>query len=128
MHFVTFVVTFLKPMISLLRLFRFLKNSWQKLVVSFILLIIATALALSQPRLIEYAIDSGIHEGKFAAIALGAAIILLTALLAAGVPQMRILRPIPGLAWVPFWLVPVGDARGVSRYERVNALQIGQGK
>jgi DNA helicase HerA-like ATPase len=31
-----------------------------------------------------------------------------------------------GLIWVPFWLIPVGDARGVSRYERVSAVQIGQ--
>ena len=71
-------------MLSLLRLFRFLRNSQRELVVSFILLLISTALALSQPRLIEYAIDSGIHAGKFAAIALAAVIILLTAILAAG--------------------------------------------
>lgn len=27
-----------------------------------------------------------------------------------------------GLVWVPFWLIPLGDAQGVSRYERVNAF------
>ncbi|NLV74729.1 MAG: DUF87 domain-containing protein [Chloroflexi bacterium] len=26
-----------------------------------------------------------------------------------------------GLAWVPSWLVPIGDEKGVQRYERVNA-------
>lgn len=27
-----------------------------------------------------------------------------------------------GLVWVPFWLIPLGDARGVNRYERINAF------
>ncbi|MHB1356305.1 MAG: helicase HerA domain-containing protein [Anaerolineae bacterium] len=33
-----------------------------------------------------------------------------------------------GLVWVPFWLIPVGDARGVSRYERVSAVRMNQDK
>ena len=33
-----------------------------------------------------------------------------------------------GLAWMPFWLIPVGDAKGISRYERVAATRVSQDK
>jgi len=71
-------------MIPLLRLFRFLQGSVGVLVTSMILLLASTGLGLIQPRLIEYAIDSGIDIGKVSAVIWGAAGIILTALLAGG--------------------------------------------
>ena len=71
-------------MIPLLRLLRFLQGSVRALIVSLILLLASTGLGLVQPRLIEYAIDNGIHMGSLRAILWGAAGIILTALLAAG--------------------------------------------
>ncbi len=49
-----------------------------------ILLLASTGLGLIQPRLIEYAIDSGIEIGKASSIIWGAAGIIITALLAGG--------------------------------------------
>jgi ATP-binding cassette, subfamily B, multidrug efflux pump len=69
-------------MLPLIRLFRFLQRSKGALAVSFVLLLASTGLGLVQPRLIEYAIDSGIKVGSASAIAWGAAGIILTALLA----------------------------------------------
>ena len=71
-------------MLALLRLFRFLNKSVGALVVSFILLLASTALGLVQPRLIEYAIDSGIKTVSTSPIIWGALGIILTALIAAG--------------------------------------------
>ena len=71
-------------MIPLLRLLRFLQGSVRALIVSLILLLASTGLGLVQPRLIEYAIDNGIHMGSLRAILWGAAGIILTSLLAAG--------------------------------------------
>ncbi len=71
-------------MIPLLRLFRFLKGSAGVLVSSIILLLASTGLGLVQPRLIEYAIDSGIGIGKVSVIIWSAAGIILIALLAGG--------------------------------------------
>ena len=71
-------------MVPLLRLFRFLQGSVGVLVISMILLLASTGLGLIQPRLIEYAIDSGIEIGKVSAIIWSAAGIILTALLAGG--------------------------------------------
>ncbi len=70
-------------MAALLRLFRFLKGSVGALAVSLLLLLASTGLGLVQPRLIEYAIDSGIKVGSVLAIVWGAAGIILTAVLAA---------------------------------------------
>ena len=71
-------------MIPLLKLFRFLKGSVRALLVSFVLLLASTGLGLIQPRLIEYAIDNGIKAGIAAPIIWGAAGIILSAVLAAG--------------------------------------------
>ncbi|HSW40388.1 MAG TPA: ABC transporter ATP-binding protein [Acidobacteriota bacterium] len=71
-------------MISLLKLFRFLKGSAVTLIVSFVLLSASTGLILVQPRLIEHAIDRGINTGSLQAIVWGAAGIILAAVLAAG--------------------------------------------
>lgn len=68
----------------LLRLFRFLKGSGTALTISFILLLGSTGLLLVQPRLIEQAIDRGIKSGSAAAVAWGAAGILISAILAGG--------------------------------------------
>lgn len=69
-------------MVPLLRLFRFLKRSLKSLLLSFILLLASTGLALVQPRLIEQAIDDGIKNGSLAAILWGAAGIIFLAVLA----------------------------------------------
>jgi ATP-binding cassette subfamily B protein len=69
-------------MVPLLRLFRFLQGSAGALTLSLILLLASTGLGLVQPRLIEYAIDSGIKTGQVSAIIWSAAGIILTALLA----------------------------------------------
>src|SRR5512137_15340 len=71
-------------MVSLLRLFRFLDKSVGALTVSFILLLASTGLGLVQPRLIEYAIDSGIKTITLSPIIWAAIGIVLTALLASG--------------------------------------------
>ncbi len=71
-------------MISLLRLFCFLRGSVGALVASLILLLAATGLELIQPRLIEYAIDNGIEIGEPSAILWGAVGIILIALMAGG--------------------------------------------
>jgi len=70
-------------MTALLRLFRFLKGSVGALAVSLALLLTSTGLGLVQPRLIEYAIDSGIKGGSALAIVWGASGILLSAVFAA---------------------------------------------
>jgi len=70
-------------MLALLRLFRFLEKSVGALAVSFILLLASTGLGLVQPRLIEYAIDSGIKTVRTSPIIWGAAGIVVTALIAA---------------------------------------------
>jgi ATP-binding cassette, subfamily B, multidrug efflux pump len=70
-------------MIPLLRLFRFLQRSAGALTVSFVLLLISTALVNVQPRLVEYAIDSGIKKFSGSPVLWGAAGIVLTALIAA---------------------------------------------
>jgi ATP-binding cassette subfamily B protein len=70
-------------MVALIRLFRFLKGSAGALFLSLILLLASTGLGLVQPRLIEYAIDSGIKTGNVLAILWGAAGIIITAVLAA---------------------------------------------
>jgi ATP-binding cassette subfamily B multidrug efflux pump len=71
-------------MIPLLKLFRFLQGSAKALVLSLILLMASTGLGLVQPRLIEYAIDSGIKVGDVSAVVWGAVGILLLAILAGG--------------------------------------------
>jgi ATP-binding cassette, subfamily B, multidrug efflux pump len=71
-------------MIALLKLFRFLKGSVGVLIASLILLLASTGLTLVQPRMIEYAIDSGIKTGVVSAIVWGAVGIILTAILAGG--------------------------------------------
>jgi ATP-binding cassette, subfamily B, multidrug efflux pump len=71
-------------MIALLKLFRFLKGSVGALMVSLILLLASTGLTLVQPRMIEYAIDSGIKAGIIPAIVWGSVGIILTAVLAGG--------------------------------------------
>jgi ATP-binding cassette, subfamily B, multidrug efflux pump len=71
-------------MLPLLRLFRFLKGSGKSLSISLLLLLTSTALGLVQPRLVEYAVDSGIKAGRAIAIFWGAAGIILTGILAAG--------------------------------------------
>jgi ATP-binding cassette, subfamily B, multidrug efflux pump len=70
-------------MVSLLRLFRFLDKSVGALVVSLVLLLASTGLGLVQPRLIEYAIDSGIKTLTLSPILWAAIGIILTALFAA---------------------------------------------
>jgi ATP-binding cassette, subfamily B, multidrug efflux pump len=70
-------------MLALLRLFRFLQGSVGALLISLALLLASTGLGLVQPRLIEYAIDSGIKTGSIAAVLRGAAGIIITAILAA---------------------------------------------
>ncbi len=70
-------------MVPLLRLFRFLKNSTGPLIGSFILLLSSIGLELTQPRLIEYAIDNGIKSNSISAILWGAAGIIATAIVAA---------------------------------------------
>jgi len=70
-------------MLALLRLFRFLDKSVGALVISFVLLLASTGLGLVQPRLIEYAIDSGIKTVSLSPIIWGAAGIVFTALIAA---------------------------------------------
>jgi ATP-binding cassette, subfamily B, multidrug efflux pump len=70
-------------MLALLRLFRFLDKSVGALVISFVLLLASTGLGLVQPRLIEYAIDSGIKTVRLSPIIWGAAGIVVTALIAA---------------------------------------------
>jgi ATP-binding cassette, subfamily B, multidrug efflux pump len=70
-------------MLALLRLFRFLEKSVGALAVSFILLLASTGLGLVQPRLMEYAIDSGIKTVRTSPIIWGAAGIVVTALIAA---------------------------------------------
>jgi ATP-binding cassette, subfamily B, multidrug efflux pump len=70
-------------MLALLRLFRFLDKSVGALVISFMLLLASTGLGLVQPRLIEYAIDSGIKTVSLSPIIWGAAGIVFTALIAA---------------------------------------------
>ncbi len=69
-------------MLALLRLFRFLNKSVGALAISFLLLLASTGLGLVQPRLIEYAIDSGIKTISASPIIWGAAGIILTALIA----------------------------------------------
>jgi ATP-binding cassette subfamily B multidrug efflux pump len=71
-------------MVSLLRLFRFLRGSVGALIASFILLLASIGLELVQPRLIEHAIDSGIEVGKVPAVVWGAVGIIILALLAGG--------------------------------------------
>ena len=71
-------------MTPLFRLFRFLRDYAGSLAVSFLLLIVSTALGLVQPRLIEYAIDAGIKHGSLAVVLWSAAGILGSALLSAG--------------------------------------------
>jgi ATP-binding cassette subfamily B multidrug efflux pump len=71
-------------MLPLLRLFRFLQRSAGSLTVSLVLLLVSTALVMMQPRLIEYVIDIGIKEASVSPVIWGAAGILLTALIAAG--------------------------------------------
>jgi ATP-binding cassette subfamily B multidrug efflux pump len=71
-------------MLSLLRLFRFLKGTVGALALSLVLLLASTGLGLVQPRLIEYAIDNGIKIGSAKAVIWGAMGIILTALLAGG--------------------------------------------
>jgi ATP-binding cassette subfamily B protein len=71
-------------MIPLLKLFRFLQGSVGALIVSLVFLLTSTGLGLVQPRMIEYAIDSGIKAGSGSAVVWGAAGIILTALLAGG--------------------------------------------
>ncbi len=71
-------------MIPLLKLFRFLHKSEGVLAVSFLLLLASTGLGLIQPRLIEYAIDSGIRAGVGSAVLRGAAGIIAIAVVAAG--------------------------------------------
>ncbi len=70
-------------MAALIKLFRFLRRSAGALTLSLILLLASTGLGLVQPRLIEFAIDGGIKTGRVAAIAWGAAGIIITAVLAA---------------------------------------------
>jgi ATP-binding cassette, subfamily B, multidrug efflux pump len=70
-------------MVALIRLFRFLRGSVGPLTISLILLLASTGILLVQPRLIEYAIDSGIKTGSVTAIVWGAAGIIITAILAA---------------------------------------------
>jgi ATP-binding cassette subfamily B multidrug efflux pump len=70
-------------MIPLLRLFRFLRGSVGALTVSLILLLASTGLGLVQPRMIEYAIDSGINKLSVPPVVWGAAGIIFTALTAA---------------------------------------------
>lgn len=72
-------------MIPLLRLLRFLKKTTRPLALSLILLMVSTGLSLVQPRLIEYAIDSGIRAQNLAVILRSAGGILLAAILAAAV-------------------------------------------
>ncbi len=71
----------MKPLI---KLFRFLADYAGSMAVSFVLLIVSTGLGLVQPRLIEYAIDQGIKANNLQAVILGAAGILASALLSAG--------------------------------------------
>ncbi len=71
-------------MVSLLRLFRFLRPSRGILTVSFVFLLASTGLQLIQPLMIEYAIDAGIEAGNLDAILRGAAGILALALVAGG--------------------------------------------
>jgi len=71
-------------MLPLLKLFRFLDKSVGALGFSFMLLLTSTGLMLIQPRLIEYAIDSGIKTGHLTPIVWAAAGIIITALLSAG--------------------------------------------
>jgi ATP-binding cassette, subfamily B, multidrug efflux pump len=70
-------------MIALLGLFRFLRGSIGPLIVSLILLLASTGLGLVQPRLIQYAIDSGIKAGNAHPVVWGAAGIIITAVLSA---------------------------------------------
>lgn len=70
-------------MLALIKLFRFLQGSVGALTVSLVLLLSSAGAGLVQPRLIEYAIDSGIKPGNISAIVWGAAGILGTAILAA---------------------------------------------
>jgi len=63
---------------ALLGLFRFLQGSAGALTLSLILLLASTGLGLVQPRLIEYAIDSGIKTGRVSAIIWSAAGIIMT--------------------------------------------------
>ena len=71
-------------MVPLLRLFRFLKNSAGSLLIALILLISSTALGLLQPRLIEYAVDSGIRLQQLSVVIRSAIGIILAAAAAAG--------------------------------------------
>jgi ATP-binding cassette subfamily B protein len=70
-------------MIALLRFFRFLRGSVGPLIVSLILLLASTGLGLVQPRLIQYAIDSGIKAGHAPPVVWGAAGIIIIAILSA---------------------------------------------
>jgi ATP-binding cassette, subfamily B, multidrug efflux pump len=69
-------------MLPLIRLFRFLDKSVGSLTISLLLLLASTALGLVQPRVIEYAIDTGIKTVNTAAILWSAVIVVVLALLA----------------------------------------------
>jgi len=71
-------------MAALLRLFRFLHKSEGNLAYSFIFLLASTGLLLTQPRMIEYAIDKGIEANSSTVILWSAVGILFAALLASG--------------------------------------------
>ncbi|MBN1697377.1 MAG: ABC transporter ATP-binding protein [Spirochaetales bacterium] len=68
-------------MISLLRMFSFLKKYRLSMTGSFFLLVISVALNLSQPKLVELVIDYGIKAGKFDLTLLGALGILVAAII-----------------------------------------------
>jgi ATP-binding cassette subfamily B multidrug efflux pump len=70
-------------MTPLLRLFRFLRGSVGALTGSLIFLLASTALGLVQPRMVQYAIDSGIKKLSVSPVVWAAAGIILTALIAA---------------------------------------------
>ena len=65
---------------SLLRVFRFLSNYRSTVVVSLLLLLLATGLSLVQPKLVERVVDLGVSEGNLRVVLLGALGIFLVAI------------------------------------------------
>lgn len=69
---------------ALFRLYKYLKNYWPAVLVSFIFMLIATGLNLAQPKIVEWAIDFGVTPGIARSVVLAALLMLGAALVSGG--------------------------------------------
>lgn len=73
----------------ILRILRYLKPYWKRIVVAYVALLIGMAMQLLVPRLVEYVIDSGLVQRSMFAVTLGSIAVVGTGILQAGFTYTR---------------------------------------